>query len=183
MNNRIEELKRKLNDALEDKADWKLPYKDLIREIYSQKALFFALSSQEYDSERKTSIPLVSTKDFNGMPSLYIFSDVSIAGTWMRQYRHYSEDLTVGFIGAVDKEPHDFLSIFKIAAAIGVEMIMLDEGGTYVGIRMTDFIRENNLDMREIEVIASEEEIQDIIGNGTKPQLHLPRVDAIPLRK
>ena len=67
----LEEFKAQLNKAKEEQGDWKTPYTELMKAVYEQPVLFFALSREQYDMENNTSIPLISTKDFGGVPALY----------------------------------------------------------------------------------------------------------------
>ena len=83
MIDRIENHKRLLNEAKNNKGDWRSPYENLMRDLYNLPVLFFALSKDNYDDNSKKSIPLISTKDFNGAPTLYVFSDVDLASNWM----------------------------------------------------------------------------------------------------
>jgi hypothetical protein len=181
LSKRIEELKDLIDRAGRD-GDWKGPYDELLRELYSSKVLFFALSKNDFDPDAKTSVPLISTKDFGGLPALYVFSEVGYAGLWLNHYRHVSEDCRYGLIAAVEKGDHGFFSIFKIAKKLGAEMVMLDEGGSYIGLRLDDLLEANGLDPSSIELPLSGEEMLDMLNNKVSPELRFARVPAIPLK-
>ncbi len=176
----IEERKKELNAA---GGGWKEPYLALMRELYNQDVLFFALSKSAFDPSTGMSTPLISTKDFDGAPALYVFSDTDIATVWMQHYQHVSEDLRFGLIGAIEKENHDFLSIFQIARSMGTQMIMLDEGGDYVGLELDAFLDANGIDPAKIELPLSEEEIERMLENKESHTIHFSPVAAIPIRK
>jgi len=97
----IEKYKKLLNEATNNNGDWKSPYENLMRELYKLPVIFFALSRDNYDETNKKSTPFISTKDFNGTPALYVFSDVDLASKWMIGYRHTTDDLKYGLIGAI----------------------------------------------------------------------------------
>ena len=176
----IESLKKQLNEA---GSDWKAPYCALMRALYERDVLFFALSRSAFDPARGTRTPLISTKDFDGAPALYVFSDVDIATVWMQHYQHVSEDLKYGLIGAVEKAQHGFLSVFQIARRLGARMIMLDEGGDYVGLELDAFLNENGIDPSSIELPLDEEELSRLLENRDAPELRFAPVAAIPLRR
>lgn len=183
MKETIETLKQLLNEELNQDGDWRTPYEKIIQSIYHQPVLFFALSKEKFNKERISSIPLVSTKNFDGAPSLYVFSDVDLASAWMSHYNYVTEDMKYGLIGAARKEDNDFLQIFQIAKYFGVRYIMLDEGGSSVGIKMDDFIHANKIDASNINVRVPMEEINRILANNEEPVLEFPEVYAIPLAK
>lgn len=183
MKETIERLKQLLNEEINKEGDWRTPYDKLIQSVYHQPVLFFALSKEKFNKESINSIPLVSTKDFNGAPSLYVFSDVDLATAWMRHYKYVTEDMKYGLIGAVQKENNDFLQIFQIAMYFGVRYIMLDEGGSLVGIKMDDFMNANKIDTSNIKVRISMEEADRLLANKEKPVLEFPEVSAIPLTR
>ncbi len=174
----IEERKKALNAA---GGDWKEPYFALMRELYRQDVLLFALSKSAFDPITGMSTPLISTKDFDGAPALYVFSDTDTATVWMQHYQHVSEDLKFGLIGAIEKEDHDFLSVFQIAKSMGTQMIMLDEGGDYVGLGLDAFFEANGMDPTKIELPLSEEEIERMLENKESPAIRFSPVAAIPL--
>ena len=181
MSEKIEELKKQIDDAGRD-GDWKTPYTKLMREVYAQDVLFFALSKSEYDPEVKTSTPLISTKDFGGAPALYVFSDVSIASVWMSHYRHVTDDMKYGLIGAIKKDDHGFLSVFQIARKLGAQMMMLDEGGSFVGIALDAFLDANGIDASSIEIPLDEDGLNKLLGGGEAPEIRFAPVPAIPLK-
>lgn len=176
----IEERKKELNEA---GGDWKAPYLALMRELYRQDVLFFALSKSAFDPITGMSTPLISTKDFDGAPALYIFSDTDTATVWMQHYQHVSEDLKFGLIGAIEKENHDFLSVFQIAKSMGAQMIMLDEGGNYIGLGLDAFLEANGMDPTKIEIPLSGEETERMLENKESPAIRFSPVAAIPLRR
>jgi len=178
---KIEELKRQINKAKEEQGDWKTPFVELMKAVYAQPVLFFALSKEKFDKETATSSPLISTKDFDGKPSIYIFTDIETAGIWMKHYGFITEDMKYGLIGAIEKKPTDFLSVFTLAKHFGAQMIMLDEGGSYVGILMDHFLEANGIDPTKISMYFSEEEGEKIISNNESPKIILPKLNAIPL--
>lgn len=179
----LEEFKAQLNKAKEEQGDWKTPYTELMKAVYEQPVLFFALSREQYDKENNTSIPLISTKDFGGVPALYVFSDVNVATGWMQHYGFVTDDMKYGLIGAIRKEQFNFLSVFNIAAHLGAQMIMLDEGGAFVGIRISEFFEANGIDPTKVEVPISKEEAEKMMANNIAPQIGLPKVPAIPLTR
>ena len=182
MIDRIENHKRLLNEAKNNKGDWRSPYENLMRDLYNLPVLFFALSKDNYDDNSKKSIPLISTKDFNGAPTLYVFSDVDLASNWMVHYRHTTADLKYGLIGAIDKEPYDFLSVFQIAKSMGVQMIMLDEGGSLVGIDINYFMEVNSLSANNINVPLTKEQYDSLLAGGKLPNINFSPVPLIPLK-
>lgn len=179
----IEILKQKLNEEKNNKGDWKSVYRELLQEIYKQPVLFFALSRSEFKKERKSSTPLISTKDFGGAPSLYVFSDIEFAASWMRYYKQVIEDIKYGLIGAVRKEENDFLQIFSIAKHMNVQYIMLDEGGAYVGISIDDFLEANQINIHSVQIQFSKEEMEQILENKKQPTLKFNEVFLIPLTR
>ncbi len=181
MREAIERWKRQIDEATERKRDWRVPYRSLMRELYLQDVLFFALSRDEYDPAANTSTPLISTKDFGGAPALYVFSDIDTATVWMRYYRHVTDDKRFGLIGAVEKGQFGFLSVFQIAKRLGVRMILLDEGGSYVGLELDAFLDANGIDPNEIEIPLSKEEM-DLLLNRKKPVLRFTPIKAIPIQ-
>ncbi len=82
----------------------------------------------------------------------------------------------------MEKGDHGFFSIFKIAKKLGAEMVMLDEGGSYIGIRLDDILEANGLDPSSIELPLSGEEMLDMMNNKVSPELRFARVPAIPLK-
>lgn len=175
----IEKYKYNLNEAKSSKKDWMPAYESLLKEIYNQSVLFIALSKNSFNNA--ASIPLISTKDFNGAPALYIFSDVDLASKWMSHYRHISDDQKYGLIGAIEKE-YDFEQVFKIAKLAGVQYIMLDEGGSFVGIKMDDFIRINDIN-NDVKIYMNEQEIQQVLDTDKGISLRFNEIKAIPLSK
>lgn len=180
----IETLKRDIDAAVAQKGDWKLAYTQLMQEVYKQDVLFFALSRGSYDEETHTSVPLMSTKDFGGQPALYVFTDVNLAGGWMNAYKNVSPDMQYGLIGAISKESHGFLYIFETARAMGARMIMLDEGGKWIGLDMDTFFEANGLDASSVSMIMTQEEVEELTSDSSKSvSLHFARVPAIPLQR
>ena len=154
-----------------------------MQEVYAQDVLFFALSKSAFDPITGMSTPLINTKDFDRAPALYVFSDTDTATVWMQHYQHVSEDLRFGLIGAIEKADHDFRSVFQIAKSMGAQMIMLDEGGDYVGLELDIFLEANDIDPTKIELPLSEEEIESLLENKGMPSIQFSPVAAIPLRK
>lgn len=184
MINGIEELKQKLNEAKASNGDWNTPYQELMEAVYNNSVLFFALSKNEFNPETKKSVPLISTKDFGGIPALYIFTDVNTASAWMRHYRHFTDDLKYGLIGAVEKSnSSNFLSVFSIARHLGAKMIMLDEGSSFVGIDIDSFLSVNSIDAGNIECIITKEEADKLISNQSKSVIKFADMNAIPLTR
>ncbi len=181
MGNRIEQLKAQLNEAKDTQGDWQTPYYELIKEVYNQPVLFFALSREAFNPEDGTSIPLISTKDFNGTPALYVFTDVNIATLWMRHYKHTTDDMKYGLIAAIEKGKFDFLSAFVLARNFGTQLIMLDEGASFVAIRMQEFMEQNNIDPNNIQMPISKEQYEKIIAENESIKPEFVRVKAIPL--
>ncbi len=179
----LEEFKAQLNKAKEEQGDWKTPYTELMKAVYEQPVLFFALSREQYDKENNTSVPLISTKDFGGVPALYVFSDVNVATGWMQHYGFVTEDMKYGLIGAIRKDQFNFLSVFTIAAHLGAQMIMLDEGGSFVGIRLGEFFEANGIDPTKVDMPISKEEAEKMMANNIEPQLGFMKVPAIPLTR
>lgn len=182
MSEAIENYKGQINAAGKN-GDWKTPYEKLMRELYAQDVLFFALSKSGFDPASGTSTPLVSTKDFGGAPALYVFSEIETATVWMRHYRHATDNMKYGLIGAVEKEPFGFLSIFPIARRLGAEMIMLDEGSDYVGIGLDQFLNVNGIDPGTVEIPLTQEELDALLNDKTQSGLRFAPVPAIPLKK
>lgn len=181
---RIENLKIELDEAVAAQRDWHTPYNELIREVFNKSVLFFALSEQQFNPEDATSTPLISIKDFGGAPALYVFTDIEIATIWMKAYKAVCKDKNgkmYGLIGALQKEPCDFFSVFSIAKSFGAQKIMLDEGGRYVGIDLDLFIEQNNIDMKNIQMRLTEAEMKEIMANNESVSVRLPRIVAIPL--
>lgn len=183
MNEAIEAWKRRMEEARKENGDWRTPYRELMRAVYAQDVLFFALSRSGFDPENGTSTPLVSTKDFGGRPALYVFSGIETAEAWMKHYRHVTDDGRYGLIGAVEKEPSGFLSVFPIALRMGAEMIMLDEGGDYVGMGLRQFLEGNGVDPERAELPLSKEETDALLSGKDAPALRFARIPAIPLKK
>jgi len=165
--NDIELIKTRLNEACISQGDWQTPYHELMKNVYELPVLFFALSEEGFNSEDGTGIPLISNKDFNGTPALYIFSDKNTATDWMRNYEAYSKDKKYGLIGEINKETDDYHYVFAIANKCGAKKIMLDEGGSYVGLDLELFFEKN-----ELEAGAHVSEIN-------KPQM--PRMHALAM--
>ena len=182
MKQRIEDLKKQMNVQRDSNGDWKTPYHELIKEVYNQEYLLVALSKSAYDPSEGFSKPLISTKDFNGTPAIYIFSDLDIANIWMQHYRHFSDDYRYGLIGAVRKSDYDFLSIFPIAWGLGARMIMLDEGGSYVGIDLNTFFEVTGIDMSRVAVPVSEEDLKKMLQQGGKATVNFVDIPALPLK-
>ena len=179
---KIEEYKRQMDEARQNGGDWKTPYFELIREVYNCDVLFFALSKSGFDQETGTSTPLISTKDFGGAPALYVFSDVDIASVWMQHYRHVTDDMKYGLIGAIRKDEFDFLSVFQIAKSLGAQMMMLDEGGSYVGIDLNTFFDAAGIDPQKVEVPLSQGELDRVLDNKEGISIRFVPVPAIPLK-
>lgn len=183
MNDNIELCKKKLNEALSNKTDWHAPYDELIKAVYAQPVLFFALSRDNYSPKTNTSSPLISTKDFNGQPALYVFSDAEIATGWMRYYRHTTDDMKYGLIGAVEKKMDGLLSLFQTARYFGTKHIMLDEGNNYVGIDIDRFFYVNGIDHSEIRVNITKEEADKLIEGSVRAEVHFTPIHCIPLTR
>lgn len=179
----IEALKAQLNEAKKNQGDWQTPYTKLLKAVYNRPVLFFALSKGQYDAEKANSEPLISTKDFGGVPALYVFTDVEIASGWMQHYGFITEDMKYGLIGAIEKQPCNFQSTFTLARHLGVQMIMLDEGGSYVAIRLDQFMEVNGIDPKQIEIAMSKEESANMLDNNVAPEAKFARIAAIPLTK
>lgn len=179
----IEKLKVEVHETAAQKRDWKPAYRQLMQEVFNQDLLFFALSLGNYDEQTHSSVPLLSTKDFGGQPALYVFTDVNTAGGWMSAYKNVSPDMQYGLIGAVSKE-HNFLYVFETARAMGASMIMLDEGGKWIGLDMNTFFEVNGLSTSEVSMVMTQEEMQELTSDPTKSvSLHFARIPAIPLKK
>lgn len=178
----IEKYKKLLNEATNNNGDWKSPYENLMRELYKLPVIFFALSRDNYDETNKKSTPLISTKDFNGTPALYVFSDVDLASKWMIGYRHTTDDLKYGLIGAINKEPHDFLYVFQMARALGAQKIMLDEGGDWVGIDINYFMEVNSISTKQVSMLLTEEQFKEVIADNKPPTVRFFPISLIPLK-
>lgn len=184
MISQIEELKKQLNEAKAAGGDWNTPYQELMKAVYNNSVLFFALSKNEFDPETLKSVPLISTKDFGGIPALYVFTDVNTASGWMSHYRHITDDMKFGLIGAIEKaHSSNFCSVFSIARHLGAKMIMLDEGGAYAGLDIDAFLTANNIDPRNIECIISKEEADRLISSKSEPVIKFPEFNVIPLTR
>ncbi|MBR5371309.1 MAG: hypothetical protein IK130_03755 [Oscillospiraceae bacterium] len=181
MSNEITALKQQLNDAIQAKGEWQPVYTRLMQAVYDLPVLFVALSKSEFQPDTHMSKPLISKKDFDGMPTVYLFSDVEIASAWMRHYRHVTDDMKYGLIGALHKEENEFLNLFQIAAKLGIQNLLLDEGGAMVGLRTDPFIEANNIDPNDIKLRISVQELEQLQKSGTTPALHFAEVEAIPL--
>jgi len=181
MSNEIAALKQQLNEAIQAKGAWQPIYTRLMQAVYELPVIFAALSKSDYDPESHMSKPIISTKDFEGMPTVYLFSDVDIASEWMRHYRHVTDDMKYGLIGALHKEENDFLNFFQIAAKLGIENLLLDEGGAMVGLRTQPFLEANNIDPNNIQLRISQKELEQLQKSGGTPALHFAELDAIPL--
>lgn len=180
MNHVIEALKNELRDSQEVKGDWQIPYRNLMRELFRQDCLFIALSKEDYKPDSKSSTPLISTKDFNGLPALYIFSDRSLASNWMAHYKHFTEDGSCGLIGTIRKE-NQFSSLFQLAQLMGAEKIMLDEGASFVGMDLKYFIEVNAIDKDSIGMPVDQKQVQDILNQNGQINLTLPLIAALPI--
>ena len=182
MNMKIEELKKELNRCIEAKEDWKPSYYGMMKELYESVLLFIGLSISQYDDATHTSVPLASAKDFGGQPAIYVFTDIEYATNWMRNYRNVSPDMKYGLIGAILKNEHDFMYVFNTARALDIKMIMLDEGGTWVGLDMDSFFSVNDISTTDMSMILTEEEMNNIVNNneGSIP-IKFARLAAIPL--
>ena len=99
MDSNVELYKKKFNEARQENGDWQDAYINLMTSVYDVDVLFFALSRDDFNPETKMSEPLVSTKDFDGTPALYVFTDVNLASGWMSHYGHVTEDKKYGLIG------------------------------------------------------------------------------------
>lgn len=182
MSKQIEEIKQKLNETKEVNGDWNTPYQELMKAVYNSSVLFFALSRKEYDPETMKSVPLISTKDFGGIPALYVFTDVNTASGWMEHYGHFTDDKKYGLIGAAEKIiSNNFYSIFPIAGCLGAKMIMLDEGGSFVGIDIDSFLSANSIDAGNIEYVITKEEAASLVSNHAKPEIKFAGMKVIPL--
>ena len=153
-----------------------------MRELYKLPVIFFALSRDNYDETNMKSTPLISTKDFNGTPALYVFSDVDLASKWMIGYRHTTDDLKYGLIGAINKEPHDFLYVFQMARALGARKIMLDEGGDWVGIDINYFMEVNSISTKQVSMLLTEEQAKEVIADNKPPTVRFFPISLIPLK-
>ncbi len=180
----IEQFKTELKEAKAAGGEWQKPYIALMQEVYKQDVLFVALSRENYDKEKHTSTPLISTKDFEGQPSIYIFSDLDVANAWMQHYHHATEDMTYALIGGSAKSFYDFSAMFQVARVLGTKYIMLDEGANYVGIGIDDFFVANSIDPKKVEVPLPKEQAQAMLRNekGSNNVQFAP-VNAIPLKK
>ena len=87
----LEEFKAQLNKAKEEQGDWKTPYTELMKAVYEQPVLFFALSREQYDKENNTSVPLISTKDFGGVNTDE--EVMKLAGIARNTYYKYKREL------------------------------------------------------------------------------------------
>ena len=179
--NKIETLKKELKNAQNSGGDWETPYFNLLKEIYNCEVLFAALSKSDYDSNNHTSKPLVSTKDFDGTPSIYVFSDIEIATLWMRHYRHITDDMKYILIGALKKDFYDFKNLFQIAYALGITKVMLDEGIDYVGFDLEVFVEVNQIKIENIILPISMKDSGSIRENNCELEICFARVEAIPL--
>lgn len=177
----INELKRQLNEAIQTKGDWKTPYFRLMEAVYDMPVLFVALSRDDFRPDTHLSKPLISTKDFEGAPTVYLFSDLEIATEWMRHYRHVTQDLKFGLVGALPKEENDFLNFFQIAAKLGIKNLLLDEGGSMVGLKTEQFLAVNEINADDIQLRVTKEELASLRKQGDTPMLHFAEMAALPL--
>ena len=98
----------------------------------------------------------------------------------MNHYRHITDD-GHGLIGMVEKAGYGLYGIFVMAVHLGVRMIMLDEGGDYVGIRLEDFLKANETDPRDMAVMLSQEELESL-RQGGQPDVGFVRIRAMKLK-
>ena len=82
-----------------------------------------------------------------------------------------------------DIDDFNYKSVFQIAGALNVPMIMLDEGGSYVGIGLQDFVKANNISLENIEVPMTKEEAEAMLANNEEPKIRFAPFNAIPLAK
>ena len=185
--NRIELLKREIREVVnDDRKDWRMPYMELLSEVFNQPVLFFGLSERDFNPENATSTPLISSKDFDGDPALYVFTDIEVATNWMRAYRAVSADVNdtlYGRVGAIHKEPYEFNYVFSLACRLGVKHIMLDESGDHIGLDLKAFILQNKIDMKEVQMLVTKADAQDMLKNDRIPIIRLPRIEAIPISR
>ena len=183
MKKHIEDLKMRFHEARMGGKGCVNEYIELMQAVYQLPVVFTVLSREDFDNEKKTSIPWVCkapNDDFKD-PTIYIFSDLDLAVNWMNHFRYVTEDMAYGLIGAAEKKPFDLqLSLYQVARAVGVKNILLDDGGTFVWLGLENFIDANDIDKEHINVFMGEEYKDQLISGQITPKVGFTRMKALP---
>ena len=180
--NKIESLVLKIREEARAKHDWHPTYDELVKALFNLETVWIALSREKYNPEKHESEPLISTKDFNGAPSLYVFSTKEKAIEWAKWYNAVTPDSKYYYMGKIDKEPLDFGSLYQIAAYVGAKWVLLDEGGAYMGIVIGDIFAANGIDPRSIKMPVSVEDIDRVKSDpSTQFSLKFAPVKVLPI--
>ena len=129
---------------------------EIMEKLYQSTAIYTVLSASKAEMSTMTSIPFVSTKD--RYPALYLFTSPDKALAWCHYYNHFYNKRAL--IAKMEKEDQDFRQLFPIAIQMGVEMIMLNEGGAWINLSLKDFVKKNNISMS----IYSKDQADNLLG-------------------
>lgn len=131
--------------------------------------LYIALSREKASAGSKTAAPLISTKD--RYPALYIFTSREMGLNWCRYYNHFIGGRPL--LAEVGREPGPFRFIFPLALEMGAEMLMVNEGGSFVCLSLKQFVQINNM---SAAMLLSEEETRRVLESADSLSLKLPEL-------
>ena len=165
---RIEELKNQVKQQMIDKLDFHESHKELVKELFNMENIWVALSKEKYVNDSHISIPLISTKDFDGVPSIYVFTKKEVAIEWAKHYNQISSDSEYYLVGKIEKGPCEFNSFYQLAFFYGAKFCLLDEGDNPIPIGLGDIFNHNGLDPKKIKLAISAEALESAKDNPPK---------------
>lgn len=152
--------------------EFRLLADEVMKKLYLCPFLYVAMSRSGFSAETMRSTPLISTKD--GRPGLYLFTTLDKGLIWCRHYRNYHDRFPL--LAEVKKADYDFRQMFPIAARLGVELLMVNEGGAFMGLSLREFVQINRLSLNMM--IVNSEKISEILDSDTI-HLELPEFDIV----
>lgn len=158
--NAIESFKQFYKQKKDSKKNCKDANKIIVKELFNLESIWVALSKERYSVDGCISIPLISNRDKDLGPNIFVFSRKEYAVEWAKHYNHFSPDIKYYLVGKIDKNPLDFRSFYQTASALGAIWCLLDEGYRNVPITLCDIFEQNGLNPRKIcsPVCFTEEE-------------------------
>ena len=145
---------------------------EVMEKLYLCPFLYVALSRSGFSVDTMTSSPLISTKDER--PALYLFTSLDKGQFWCRHYRHYHDSLPL--LAQIKKTDFDFRQLFPIAARLGAELLIINEGSVFMGLSLREFVQKNRLSLNMM--IVNAEKVPEILDSDSF-QLELPEFDIV----
>lgn len=138
----IQDKIKRLHTIKPGKPEFNQYFRGILQSICDLDKIYVALSRKSINLKTRTGTPIITNK--NGTPSLYVFSDISIAEKWSMRYENYLQG-GIPLLGEVKRE-NDFDSLFAIASRIGPGLCTFDDGNSFLVFNIKLFMEINNLD-------------------------------------